>query len=111
MAKYGTGTYTGESGTKYEFIAYSLDTEFKAVGAVYIISKRTPKPEGGGSHEVIYVGQTGDLSERFDDHHKADCFKKNGANCILVHAESNEKTRFQIETDLCRQYSSAPCNG
>jgi hypothetical protein len=57
MAKYGTITFEGVSGTAYKFTAYSLDTSFKeGYGAVYFITKRTEKAEGGGSHTEIYVG-------------------------------------------------------
>ena len=93
MAKYGTVTFTGESGKKYEFTAYSFDTEFNKSGGVYFITKRSSNDEGGHSHTRIYVGQTGDLSERFDDHHKAECFSSNSANCKCIFGESNEKKR------------------
>ena len=40
------------------------------------------------------------MSERFDDHHKADCFKLFNANCLSIHAESNSQNRLRIEADL-----------
>jgi hypothetical protein len=111
MAKYGTVTYTGKSGKKYEFTAYSWDTEFKEnYGAVYFITKRSPNNDGGNSHTRIYVGQTGDLSERFDDHHKANCFSSKGANCKCIYGESNKESRLAIERDLIEAYDP-PCNG
>jgi len=111
MPKIGNVTFTGKSGTKYEFTAYSWDTNFKeGFGAVYFITKRSSNDEGGHSHTRIYVGQTGDMSERFDDHHDAPCFKSNGANCKCVYGESYEKKRLQIEKDLVNNYNP-PCNG
>ena len=110
MAKIGTLTLTGASGTKYTFNVYPYDTEFKAIGAVYYISKRTEKTDGSGSHAEIYIGETGDLSERFDNHHKEPCFKKHNANCISIHQESNEDKRLKIEEDLIDAYNP-PCNG
>jgi hypothetical protein len=109
MAKIGTATAKGISGTSYSFNVYPITESFKAIGAVYIITKRTPKPDGGGEHKFVYIGQTGDLSERFNDHHKDACFQKQGANYIWVHANQSEERRFDIETDLCR-YHDAPCN-
>jgi hypothetical protein len=100
---------TGKSGTKYTFEMYPLDTSFRVVGGVYIITKRTVV-SAGGSHSLIYVGHTGNLSERFDDHHKADCFKRHGANCIGVLLEENEQRRLAIEADLLKAYDW-PCNG
>lgn len=109
-AKIADAEWTGESGAKYNFAIYPFGTDFKAVGAVYIVTKRTVKSDGGGNHNFIYVGQTGDLSTRFDDHHKAACFKKNGANCICIHLNGKESQRLDIETDLVMHYNP-PCNG
>lgn len=110
MAKLGTLTLIGESGQEYQFDVYPIDTSFNSLGAVYYISKRDRKSDGKGSHTKIYIGQTGDLSERFDNHHKADCFTSHSANCISILLESNESNRFKIETDLVRAYNP-PCNG
>ena len=110
MAKVGELTLIGKSGSSYEFSVYAIDTNFRAVGAVYYISKRTSKPEGGGSHTALYVGQTEDLSERFNNHHKMDCCKKKGANCISVHLDGNEKSRLKKESDLVDAINP-PCNG
>lgn len=112
MAKIADATFNGKSGTGYSFAVYSLGTEFKALGAVYIITKRSSDSiTGKFSHSAIYVGQTGDLSTRFIDHHKDQCFTKNDANCICILVENGEKARLAIETDLCRAYPNAPCNG
>lgn len=110
MAKLATITFKGKSGNKYTFNVYSFDTDFKAIGAVYFVTERTEKADGTGSHTRIYVGQTGDLSERIDNHHKQDCFEENDANCICVHSESNEDKRLEIEADLIDNYNP-PCNG
>ncbi|MFA7682413.1 MAG: hypothetical protein WCX61_05290 [Candidatus Peribacteraceae bacterium] len=110
-AKIGTVTFTGKSGNTYEFGIYLIDTSFKKnYGAVYFITRRYKKTDGGHSHKEIYVGQTSDLSERFDDHHKWDCFVKNGANCACIYGEGNELVRLRIEQDLIKNYDP-PCNG
>ena len=110
MSKLGTMTLTGASGNKYEFNVYPLGTEFNVIGAVYYVSKRTVKADGGGEHSKIYIGQTSDMSERFDNHHKADCFNRYGANCLSTHREDNEENRLSIESDLLEAYNP-PCNG
>lgn len=110
MANIGTIVFKGKFGTKYHFNVCSFDMEFKAIGAVYFITKRTIKEDGSKSHSSIYVGQTEDLSQRLDDHHKADCFKIMKANCICIHEESDEERRLDIEKDLVANYSP-PCNG
>jgi len=110
MAKLGSVTFVGDSGKKYDFIVYSLDTGFDAVGAVYFFTERTEKSDGGFVHSsYVYVGQTGDLSERFDNHHAMPCIEKNGANCICIHKESSKDKRCEIEQDLIDNYNTL-CN-
>ncbi len=101
---------SGASGKKYTFTVYAWGTEFKSLGGVYAVSRAESNQRGGQTHNVIYVGQTGDLSERFDDHHKAACFQKHSANRICVMVEGNEQTRLAIERDLIANYNP-PCNG
>jgi len=110
MSKIGTLTLTGQSGNKYDFNVYAWGTDFNDFGAVYYVSKRTIKSDGIGSHTEIYVGETGDMSERFDNHHKAQCFKNNGANAISAHQDDDEDSRLQKETDLINALDP-PCNG
>lgn len=110
MTKYGTITFTGSSGSKYEFTVYSFDTDFKDnVSCVYFVTKRTQSSYGDYSHTGIYVGETSDLSERFSNHHKHKCFEKNNCNCICIYLEKSEKTRLEIEQDLIDNYHP-PCN-
>jgi len=109
-AKLSNKTGPRQSGTEYTFKVYSLDTKFnKDYEAVYFVTKRVKKTNGGYSHIRIYVGETGDLSTRFDNHHKQDCFDENGANCICIYGEQDEKTRLKIEKDLIEKYNP-PCN-
>ena len=110
MAKLATATWKGKSGRSYEFDVYPIGTTFKALGAVYIFSRRTTDLNGKVTHDLAYIGQTGDLSERFDNHHKAPAIKKRGANAISIHLNGVESQRLNIETDLCRLHNP-PCNG
>ena len=107
MTAVGSNTITlrGTSGSSYTFSIYPLGQAFKALGGVYAILRFE-----GGSYQVLYVGQTGDLSERFDDHHKAACFSRNGATHIAVLVEPSESRRLMIEKDLTAMYSPI-CNG
>jgi hypothetical protein len=61
IAEFGRVTFTGESGRDYSFAAYSRDTQFKSIAAVYVITKREANADGRASHTRIYVGQTGNL--------------------------------------------------
>ena len=82
MAKFGTIKLKGASGRSWTFDVGPRDTEFNAVGVVYVQSVRTRKADGTGTHKFIYVGQTGDLSRRPLNHHTKGCFDRHGANCL-----------------------------
>jgi hypothetical protein len=110
MAKIADYTVFGQSHSQYTFGMYDYPGNWKPLAAVYIITKRTVDAEGKGRHTGIYVGQTSNLSERHEDHHKQDCFKGKGANCIGVLIEKNEKRRLEIEADIRNNGSSWPCN-
>ena len=101
-----TINWPGESGKSYKYWIYPVGHSLKAAGGNYIFAKET-KP---GYWTPIYIGQTGDLSERFDNHHKKDCIKREGATHIHAHLESSESVRLDEETDLVRKWSP-PCNG
>ncbi|KPJ52278.1 hypothetical protein AMJ39_08235 [candidate division TA06 bacterium DG_24] len=110
MAKIGTVTFTGQSGTKYEFAAYPWGTAFKDdYAAVYFVTERYKEAKGGFSHRHIYVGETEELGIRFENHHKAECFEEESANCICVYGEDDEDERLAIEQDLLAKYDP-PCN-
>jgi predicted GIY-YIG superfamily endonuclease len=105
MASLGTITLTGESKTTYEFNIYDRSTKFNPSGAVYVMSRINEN----NRYQIIYVGQTGDLSDRPLNHHKTDCFDKHRADKLLIRSESSEDKRFKIETDLVRNYNPQ-CN-
>jgi hypothetical protein len=108
MAKLSTVTFQGKSGSKYDFDVWPMDQTFKDVGAVYAVTRRY-QDGNTDSHDIIYVGETGDLSTRFDNHHKADCFTEHKANCICTHLDSKESSRLAKEEDLVKKHNP-PCN-
>ncbi len=101
---------TGASGRVYAFNVYPLETTFAAYGGVYAISRRGPQPPGSGLHLLKYVGQTGNLSTRFADHHKEVCWQRQLANARSILWVADEATRLEIEADLIAAYDP-PCNG
>ena len=106
MAEDNTMEWLGKSGTKCQYWVYEIGHSLKAEGGNYIFTKR----DSNGVHTPIYVGQTGDLSERFDSHHKADCIRREGATHICTHLTSSENDRVTEESDLIANWSP-PCNG
>lgn len=103
-------TISGSSGNKYSFEVYPISSTWNEVSAVYVVTKRVPKPDGGGTHSYIYVGQTENLKERHASHHKAACFEEHGANCLCVLVENGEEQRLTIEADILDAHNW-PCNG
>jgi hypothetical protein len=96
---------TGVSGQQYTFDMYTLETQFNAVGAVYAIERRGTNNVGGIIYTTVYIGQTSDLSERFDNHHKAACFRRERAGHIGIWRADDEKTKTRLaaEADLIAQ--------
>ena len=96
----------GRSGTVYTLQIYEYGTSFNAVGTVYAVTNRAPLTT---SHTFLYVGQTGDLSYRFDNHHRATEFERKNATHACVLRVDNEQQRIAVERDLM-DYYSLPCN-
>lgn len=107
MSVLGVIDVRGCSGNTYNFNVYKYGTKFKKIGAVYIILNEYDPFDP--FEDLIYVGQSEDMSERFDCHHKEQCFQKHYANYIGIHSESEEDTRLDIEKDIYDEYSP-PCN-
>jgi len=105
MAKVDTITLKGASKKTYGFDVYPWGTSFNAVGVVYAVLKANQS-----NYSILYIGETGDLSSRFDDHHKQSCFDRNEKTHIGIYLESSEKQRLTIEADLLGNYSTS-CNG
>jgi hypothetical protein len=109
--RYGSITFTGKSGEKYRFDAWSIETRFKALGAVYFVTKRAMgnATYNRASHDNIYIGQTANLADPFETHSRFDCFRKHGANCVCIHVLEDEERRNAMENDLLELHSTH-CN-
>ena len=98
--------WKGDSGKEYKYWLYDLDATHDAVPANYIFVKETKT----NYYAPIYIGETEDISERFDYHHKIDCIKRNGATHIHAHKSSSDKeTRCEEESDLIQRWTPI-CN-
>jgi hypothetical protein len=110
MPKLATLELKAKSGNSYVFEVYSMETEFEKTGGVYCVSKRTLSiADNRFVHDIFYIGQTDDFSNRFKDHHKKECFKRNEANCISILKVTTEEERAEIEKDLIKAYNPT-CN-
>lgn len=108
-------TLTGRSGKQYMFSLFSLQSfndlkdAFKPLAALYVFTKRNPNIQGF-THNLIYLGETGDLSTRYNNHHKEQCITSHGANCIGIFVfNGTEMQRKSAEEDILANYDF-PCN-
>ncbi len=108
-------TLQGASGKSYIFNLYGyssfdqLKNAFKPLAAIYVFSQRY-LDDGTYRHRLIYLGQTGDLSTRYDNHHKEEDINAKYGNCIWIHVfNGTEKERESAEKDLLASYDF-PCN-
>lgn len=99
--------WTGKSDRTYLHYVYPIGYTFKQVPGNYIFAKETQP----GRWTPIYAGETGDLSERFDNHHKMPCIRSQGPTHIHVHESStNAIARRAEERDIIDRWNP-PCNG
>ena len=99
--------WKGDSGEEYKYWIYDLDDTHDAVPANYIFVKETKT----NFYAPIYIGETEDISERFDNHHKMPCILRHEATHICARKSSEEeRERKAEEADLIAQWHP-PCNG
>ena len=101
-----TVNWPGFAGREYSYFVYPLGSSFKKAPGNYIFAKQT-----AAGWVAIYIGETSDLSQRFDNHHAMPCIRSNGATHIHVHESSADAfVRRLEESDLIRRWNP-PCNG
>jgi hypothetical protein len=93
----------------YRFAVYQMGDALMPFGGVYAVTLRQKDRDGYYSHQILYVGQAGDLSTLFDTHNKLECFKRHKAKCVCVRLDEDEESRLRVESDLIQQ-QNPPCN-
>lgn len=111
MMNFQPTIWAGVSGREYEFTIFPWPAVLPSYGGIYIFgrSEMSVVPallgqNGSTVMRTIYIGQTSDLSERFDHHHAMPRIRAAGPTHIMVHYRSDETARFMIEADLCRRW-------
>lgn len=106
MIGQGLHVWTGMSGKKYRYSLYMFGTAFGPGPANFIFSREIK----AGQHFPIYIGQTDDLSEPFNDYLVMQCIKISRVSHIHVHfSEATEEERRAERSDLIAQLNP-PCN-
>jgi hypothetical protein len=98
--------WTGQSGQKYRYTVYMFGTMLGPGPANFIFARETQ----AGRYEALFVGQTQDLSEPFDDRVAVDCMKQGRVTHIHVrHTDAREEVRRAERSDLISAVNP-PCN-
>jgi len=92
--------WTGESGQTYKYWIYPIGHTLKAEAGNYIFARET-KPN---TYAPVYIGQTENLNERFDNHHKKDCINGQKATHIHAHLNAKKQARLDEEADLIAKW-------
>jgi len=110
MASLGKATFEGNTGTRYRFNVFPLNTRFRKLGGIYMIAYRCHGKQGGYRHRILYVGSTDDFSQPFEkQHQKSQNLMQLGANCICVQSDQSQESRLEKQRDLIATFSPA-CN-
>ncbi|HET9663041.1 MAG TPA: hypothetical protein VFP00_02350 [Burkholderiales bacterium] len=108
---HGRVIFSGKSGEDFHFQVWPLGTRFKALGAVYFVTRRAydNSTYRRACHDGIYIGHTENLAEALAAHSQAERFKKFGANCVCVLPLADEGRRIAVEQDLLAAHDTH-CN-
>ncbi len=99
--------WPGKAGRFYTYQIYKLPHNFKALPGNYIFAKETRPTRW----IPIYIGESTDLSEPFDQHHAMPCIQEYLATHIHAHANIEGLAARQAEEqDLIARWEP-PCNG
>ena len=101
-----TANWIGASGNRYTYYVSKRPANFTDTrGGNYIFCFVNSSKKW----EAVYIGETGDLSDRFDGHHALRCIDQHGATHIHAHTNTSRDVRRAEEADLIDNYSP-PCN-
>ena len=102
-----TVDWIGASGKRYTYHVHILSQTFTDTrGGNYIFCFLNQN----NRWQAVYIGETGDFSERFDNHHKMPCIRSHRATHIHAHLSGAKASRLAEEKDLVANYNP-PCNG
>ena len=98
-----TINFQGKSGERYRFQSWPMGTKFKAMGGIYIVTKRECVDRTfptKATHRCLAIGQTADLAASALTKAEMSKLTTQGANCVCVYAVADEARRVEIEKDL-----------
>jgi len=99
----GTVIFKGKSRVEFRFNAWRLTAKFKAVGGVYIVTKRSFEDRTfttKASHQPLVIGHTANLADALISRSQLAKLVAQGANAICTLAVTDPVRRGEIEQDL-----------
>ena len=106
MSDPGIYLWLGASGKRYRYAVYMFGTVFGPGPANYVFARET-RP---GHYVPVFIGQTDDLSEPFDNHLAMQCIRLNRATHIHVKlSTAPEEVRRAERSDLIAKWNPT-CN-
>lgn len=97
-----THEWIGASGTAYTYFIHDLSVDFSPNQKGNYIYAKKPKDKW----VPVYIGE-GDLKDRRENHHKAECIANRGATHFHEHLNEDEKARKAEESDLLANHPEA----
>lgn len=106
MEKRHTIVFGGAWGQRYRFQVWPLEARFRPVGGVFMVTRRAFNNATfrRASHEVLYIGETSDLSGSLWSVSRLDGFRKQGANCVCVFPTEDPAQRESMVAALTEQH-------
>ena len=97
--------YGGRTRRQYQFEVRPLHDPQPAIPGCYIFATK----QANDRYALVYIGQTGNLSERFVNHHKWPCIMNHQATHLCVYFTDTTAQAKVIERDLLENYAPS-CN-
>ena len=89
----------------YQFYVHDpKNTEWYAVGGIYIFAAVVRSSPQGSTWRAYYIGETGDFSDRLPGHEKWAKAHQRGATHIHSMTEPDSQRRLAIERDLIDEF-------
>ncbi|MFO8129490.1 MAG: hypothetical protein R6T99_06275 [Bacteroidales bacterium] len=95
----------GHSGKNYRFYSFNSSGHFKKAGGIYMVANLL-RDKNKNRYEVLYVGETDDLSMLTDSHVKSVVPEDKEANCICARLEHDAGMRKATITDIEMTFAS-----
>lgn len=94
----------GSSGERYRFYSFKDLSNLKKAGGVYLLTKKN-KNESKACYEVIYVGETPDMSSLSVEYLSELVPNAVEANCYCIRLEEDDESRSRTYNDLKESYT------